>query len=97
MSTLDQAIRQMIAEEVAAAERRIRESLHAAADRDLSFVEACEYLNMSEYTLRHLCRSKRIPFRTHGAENSKRPIYLFSSNSLDQWKREQEAANYQVK
>lgn len=62
--------------------------------RTLSFAEACEYLHMSEYTLRRLCREKRIPHRTYGADGSKNPRYWFSTASLDQWIREQEEANY---
>ncbi|HZG81584.1 MAG TPA: helix-turn-helix domain-containing protein [Brevibacillus sp.] len=63
-------------------------------ERTLSFTEACEYLRMSEYTLRRLCREKRIPHRTYGADGSKNPRYLFSTSSLDRWIRDQEEANY---
>ncbi len=92
--TLDQTIRVIIAEEVAAAEKRIRESLQTAPDRDLNFQEALEHLHMSEYTLRRLCKEKRIPHRTYGSQGSHNPRYFFSLQRLDQWKREQEEANY---
>lgn len=94
MTQLEQAIRSIITEEVAAAEKRIRESLSVAPDRTLSFSEALEYLHMSEYTLRRLCREKRIPHRTVGADGSKSPRYLFSASRLDQWIREEEERNY---
>ncbi|MFI8711995.1 helix-turn-helix domain-containing protein [Brevibacillus brevis] len=94
MTGLEGAIRSIIAEEVATMERRLRESLSAKADRTLTFSEACEYLHMSEYTLRRLCREKRIPHRTHGADGSKNPRYLFSTYSLDRWIREEEGRNY---
>jgi excisionase family DNA binding protein len=72
----------------------LRAELGAAPDRTLTFTEACEYLHMSDYTLRRLCREKRIPHRVYGAEGSKNPRYLFSARRLDQWIREQEEANY---
>jgi len=72
----------------------LRAELGAAPDQTLTFAEACEYLHMSEYTLQHLIRSKRIPHRVYGAEGSQNPRYLFSSRRLDQWIREQEEANY---
>jgi len=94
MTGLENAIRSIIVEEVVAMERRLRESLSVQAERTLSFSEACEYLHMSEYTLRRLCREKRIPHRTYGADGSKNPRYLFSTTSLDRWIRDQENSNY---
>lgn len=72
----------------------LRSELNLAPDRTLTFAEACEYLHMSDYTLRRLCREKKIPHRVYGYEGSKNPRYLFSSRRLDEWIREQEEANY---
>lgn len=72
----------------------LRAEMHVSPDRTLSFAEACKYLHMSEYTLRRLCREKRIPHRTYGADGSKNPRYLFSTASLDRWIREEEERNY---
>ncbi|MNW58955.1 Helix-turn-helix domain protein [compost metagenome] len=94
MTSLEKAIADIVALHVAEAEKRILESLSAASDRTLSFSEACDYLHMSDYTLRSLCKAKRIPHRTVGADGSKSPRYLFSTVSLDKWKREEEARNY---
>jgi hypothetical protein len=94
MTALEKAIADIVALQVAEAEKRIMERLSAASDRTLSFSEACDYLNMSSYSLRKLCLSKSIPHRTVGSEGSKNPRYLFSSNSLDRWKRDEEARNY---
>jgi excisionase family DNA binding protein len=77
--------------------KELRAELGAVPDRTLTFAEACEYLRMSEYTLRQLIRQKRIPHRVYGAEGSKNPRYLFSSRRLDQWIREEEERNYQRK
>lgn len=96
MSGLEEAIRAIVADEVAAAERRLRESLSVQPDRTLSFAEACEYLHMSEYTLRRLCREKHIPHRTYGADGSKNPRYWFRTASLDRWIRDREEANYRT-
>jgi len=72
----------------------LREEMNISPDRTLTFSEACDYLRMSEYTLRRLCREKRIPHRVYGADGSKNPRYLFSTASLDRWIREQEMMNY---
>ncbi|NWL89983.1 DNA-binding protein [Paenibacillus sp. 79R4] len=94
MTALEKAIADIVALHVAEAEKRIMERMSTASDRTLTFTEALDYLRMSEYTLRHLCKAKRIPHRTVGAEGSKSPRYLFSTVSLDKWKREEEARNY---
>ncbi|WFR63064.1 helix-turn-helix domain-containing protein [Paenibacillus amylolyticus] len=94
MTAIELAIAEMVAVQVAAAEKRIMASLVSSNDKTLSFSEACIYLSMSEYTLRNLVKSKLIPHRVHGAEGSKNPRYLFSSNSLDRWKRDEEDRNY---
>lgn len=92
--SIEAAIRTIIADEVAAAERRIRESLNIQSDVTLTFQEACDYLGMSDYTLRNLCRTKKVPYRTVGADGSRNPRYLFSSGSLDKWIKDREAENY---
>lgn len=94
MTALEKAIADIVALHVSEAEKRILERLSASSDKTLTFSEACGYLQISDYTLRKLCKSKRIPHRTVGAEGSKSPRYLFSSVSLDKWKREEEARNY---
>jgi len=95
--SIEVAIRAIISEEVAAAERRILKSLAVQSDTTLTFQEACQYLHMSEYTLRNLCKTKRIPHRTVGADGSRSPRYLFSSASLDKWSKEQESKNYNAR
>lgn len=85
-------LRQQLKEEIL---EELRAELNIKPDRTLTFSEACEYLHMSEYTLRRLCREKKIPHRVYGAEGSKNPRYLFSTARLDRWIREQEEKNYQ--
>ncbi|MGN7470377.1 helix-turn-helix domain-containing protein [Brevibacillus sp. SAFN-007a] len=88
------ALRSQLKEEL---REELRSEMAVSPDRTISFTEACEYLQMSEYTLRRLCREKRIPHRTYGADGSKNPRYWFSTASLGRWIREQEELNYQVK
>lgn len=95
MTAIEQAIAQIVAEQVAQAEKRIMERLVTANDRDLSFSEACDYLNMSSYSLKRLCSAKKIPHRVVGSPGSKNPRYWFSLAGLEQWKRAEEAKNYQ--
>ncbi|MBY0054102.1 helix-turn-helix domain-containing protein [Brevibacillus agri] len=90
VTTLRRQIKEELLEE-------LRSEIAVSPDRTISFAQACEYLQMSEYTLRRLCREKRIPHRTYGADGSKNPRYWFSTASLDRWIREQEELNYQVK
>ncbi|MNC16347.1 Helix-turn-helix domain protein [compost metagenome] len=78
MTAIEKAIADIVAVQVAEAEKRIMERLAAAADRTLTFAEAADYLHVSTYTLRQLCLSKRIPHRTVGYEGSRNPRYLFS-------------------
>ncbi|WP_025684544.1 helix-turn-helix domain-containing protein [Paenibacillus maysiensis] len=95
MTNIEQAIADIVAAQVAQAEKRILEQLSSVSSNTLSFSEACQYLHMSAYTLRRLCKEKRIPHRIHGAEGSKNPRYLFDSSSLDRWKKDEEQRNYQ--
>lgn len=87
------ALREQIKEELL---EELRSEIVISPDRTISFAQACEYLQMSEYTLRRLCREKRIPHRTYGADGSKNPRYWFSTASLDRWIREQEESNYRT-
>ncbi|ASA20901.1 helix-turn-helix domain-containing protein [Paenibacillus donghaensis] len=95
MNAVEQAITEIIITQVAAVEKRIMERLSLEKDKSLTFTEACDHLNMSEYTLRNLCKTKRIPFRTIGVDGSKSPRYVFRLNSLDRWIKEEEDRNYQ--
>ncbi|ETK27410.1 helix-turn-helix domain-containing protein [Paenibacillus larvae] len=97
MTAIEKAIADMVATQVAEAEKRILERLSIPEDKTLTFSEACEHLQVSEHILRQLCREKRIPHRVIGSEGSRKPKYLFSTVSLDRWVREQEERNYQIK
>ncbi|WP_025718428.1 helix-turn-helix domain-containing protein [Paenibacillus sp. 1-18] len=89
MSTIEQAINEIISVQIAAAERRILESLNAATDKTLNAIQASEYLGISEKTLYNMCKKKLIPHRKFGAK------LMFSTLALDAWGREQDKVNYQ--
>lgn len=90
-STIISDLKEQLKEELL---EELRSELRIVPDRTLTFSEALEFLHMSDYMLRRLCREKKIPHRIYGADGSKNPRYLFSSRRLDQWIREQEDANY---
>lgn len=92
--SIETAIQAIIDKKIAEAEKRIMEKLNVKSDVALTFKEACKYLNMSSYSLRALCRTKKIPHRSVGRDDSRNPRYVFSSASLDQWKKDQEQMNY---
>jgi hypothetical protein len=94
VSLIEEAISNIVAIQIAAAEKRILEKLNISQDSKLTFTEACKFLGMSEYTLRILCKEKRLPHRIIGSEGSKNPRYLFSSNSLIHWMKEEEKRNW---
>ena len=96
LTAVEKAIADMVAAQVAEAEKRILERLSIPEDKTLTFNEACEYLRISDYTLRQLCREKRIPHRVIGSEGSRKPKYLFSTVSLDRWAKEEEKRNYRL-
>ncbi|NGP62673.1 helix-turn-helix domain-containing protein [Paenibacillus thiaminolyticus] len=92
MTALEQAIRSMIAEEVAAAEKRIREEL-GYQDRTLDIQEAATYISspskpVSTKTLYGMCERREIPHRRVGSR------IFFSTAALDRWGREQDRKNY---
>ncbi|GAV13264.1 helix-turn-helix domain-containing protein [Paenibacillus sp. NAIST15-1] len=92
MTALEQAIRSIVAEEVAVAEKRLREEL-GCKDRTLSIQEAAIYISSEEdpisvKTLYALCERQEIPHRRVG-----RRIF-FSTDALDRWGREQDRKTY---
>ena len=49
--------------------------------------EAAEYLGLSEYLVRKMCKTKQLPHIKAGG------IYLFRKSSLDEWMKRQEDSN----
>ncbi|MGC5773658.1 helix-turn-helix domain-containing protein [Paenibacillus pabuli] len=72
-------------------------STPSSEDKTFDADEAAEYLNISKITLYRMCTEKIIPHMKMGGKSTKRPRLLFSSNSLDMWKKEEEERNYQIK
>lgn len=93
MTALEQAIRLMIIEEVAASEERLRENLQLTPDRKLDVEEAARYIStpynpISTKTLYNMCKRKEIPHRRVGTR------IFFSTVALDHWGREQDRKSY---
>lgn len=92
--SIEALIRSVIAEEVAAAESRIRESLSGKTDKTLDVPEAAIHLGVSEKLIYRLCQEKSIPHERYGIAGSRRPTIKFRLNDLEAWRAEQRAANY---
>lgn len=56
--------------------------------------EAASYIGISPEMLYKLCSNKLVPHIPISSTGRGRPRILFSSNSIDAWKREQERLNY---
>ena len=53
--------------------------------------EAAQYLGLSEYLVRKMCKAKQLPHIKAGG------IYLFRESSLDEWMNQQESKNANTK
>ncbi|MNC08860.1 Helix-turn-helix domain protein [compost metagenome] len=73
----------------------IRSSSTFKEDRTLELDEAADYIGVSKATLYRLCNEKSIPHFRLGSKGTRRPRISFSSNSLDEWKKENEKSNYE--
>lgn len=92
--SIEATIRTMIAEEVAAAEKRILEQLSGQTDKTLDVPEAALHLGISEKLVYRLCQQKQIPHERYGIQGSRRPVIKFRLNDLETWRAEQRAENY---
>lgn len=98
MIGLEEAIRAIVAEEVAAAERRILAYLpNYVADRTLDVREAAEILGVSEKLIYRMCQEGSIPHERFGISGSKKPSIKFRLSDLEAWRAEQRAANHKKK
>lgn len=95
MNGLEDAIRAMVAEEVAAAELRILAALPKYVEnRTLDVREAAEILGVSEKLIYRMCQEGSIPHERFGITGSKKPAIKFRLSELETWRAEQRAANY---
>jgi excisionase family DNA binding protein len=95
MTGLEDAIRAIVAEEVAAAERRILASIPSlSTDRTLDVREAADLMGISEKLIYRLCKTGSIPHERHGVPGSRKPSIKIQLADLEAWRAEQRAANY---
>lgn len=59
--------------------------------------EVAQYIGVSKDTIYKMCADGSIPHLKIGAANSRKKKYLFSSLSIDKWRKEQEEENYSKK
>ncbi|MBD7967712.1 helix-turn-helix domain-containing protein [Paenibacillus gallinarum] len=59
--------------------------------------EVARYIGVSKDTIYKMCADGSIPHLKVGAANSRKKKYLFSSLSIDKWRKEQEEVNYTKK
>lgn len=94
MKSIEEAIRELVAEEVAAAEKRLRESLLAQPDKTLTVPEAAEHLGVCEKLIYRMCQERQIPHERYGGVGSRRPTIKFRLSDLESWRSEQREKNY---
>lgn len=94
MIGLEDAIRAIVAEEVAAVEKRLRSELSKVIDKTLDVSEAAAHLGISEKLIYRLCSTGSIPHERYGVPGSKRPVIKFRLTDLETWRAEQRSANY---
>lgn len=91
MTAIEDAIRAIIAEEVAAAEQRITALLPAHVDRTLDVREAAKHIGISEKLIYSLCKTNDIPHERYGVSGSRRPTIKIRLSDLEAWRAEQRA------
>lgn len=94
---IETAIRSLVADEVRAAEQRIRESLGIQLSKTLDVSEAAEHIGISEKLIYRLCQEGRIPHERYGISGSRRPVIKLRIDDLEAWRAEQREANYRRK
>lgn len=68
--------------------------LPSSQERTMDVLEAAEHIGISKELLYRMSAASQIPHIRIGVEGTRKPKLLFSSLSLDNWKREQERENY---
>lgn len=92
-SSIEEIIRSIVADEVAAAEKRIRSELSEFADRTMDVVEAAAHIGISEKLVYRLCQERTIPHERYGVTGSRKPTIKFRLADLEAWRAEQRAIN----
>lgn len=93
-NSIEDAIRAIVAEEVSAAEARLRDKLQAQTDRTLDVSGAAEHLGISEKLVYRLCQERQIPHERYGVSGSRRPTIKLRLSDLEAWRAEQRKVNY---
>jgi predicted DNA-binding transcriptional regulator AlpA len=73
---------------------QLQNELGIKEDKTLNVAEAAPYIGISAEMLYRLCDKKMIPHVRLSSSGTGRPRILFSSASIDAWRKEQERLNY---
>ncbi|WP_254438275.1 AlpA family transcriptional regulator [Paenibacillus sp. DCT19] len=88
------AIRSIVDDQVAIAEKRLREEFSGLIDKTLDVVEAAKHIGVSEKLIYRMCQEGRIPHERYGVVGSRRPAIKLRLADLEAWRAEQRLANY---
>lgn len=90
MTDLNEAIRSIVAREVAAAEARILAALPShMANRTMGVKEMAEMLGLSEALIYRMCERQIIPHERYGIPGSKKPAIRFRVGDVEAWREKQ--------
>ncbi|WP_020620180.1 helix-turn-helix domain-containing protein [Paenibacillus daejeonensis] len=91
--SIEQMIREIVVEEVAAAEKRIRAEMESVNDETLDVSAAAARLGVSEKLIYRMCQQRIIPHERYGGIGSRRPTIKFRLADLEAWRAAQRVAN----
>ncbi|GGF86426.1 helix-turn-helix domain-containing protein [Paenibacillus aceti] len=94
MTGLEEAIRAIVVEEIAAVESRILALLPEQLDRSLTVHEAADYVRISDKLMYQLCQEGIIPHERYGVPGSRKPKIIIRLSDLEAYRAEQRASNY---
>ncbi|WJH28420.1 helix-turn-helix domain-containing protein [Paenibacillus sp. CC-CFT742] len=94
LNALEDAIRSIVNEQVAIAEKKLKAEFSGLIDKTLDVIEAAKHIGVSEKLIYRMCQEGRIPHERYGATGSRRPTIKFRLADLEAWRAEQRAANY---
>lgn len=90
----ENVIREIVTEQVAVSEKRIREELSGLIDKTLDVAETAAHIGVSEKLIYRMCQEGSIPHERYGVSGSRRPVIKFRLSDLEIWRAEQRYTNY---
>ncbi|WP_269055692.1 helix-turn-helix domain-containing protein [Paenibacillus tundrae] len=97
MIAFENVIREIVSEQVAVSENRLRSELSGLIDKTLDVAETATHIGISEKLIYRMCQEGRIPHERYGASGSRRPVIKFRLSDLEAWRAEQRYANFKIR